>query len=184
MPQSSTTSDMPRLPPPELLQALLHEAARLGRDDVIPALLQAGAALEAHDAKGYTPLILASYHGHESTTILLLDHGADPDGQDAGRGNTPLMGVAFKGYVGIAHLLLTAGADANQRNLAGQTALMNAVMFGHVTIAETLLAAGADPNVVDVAGNSPATIAHMQGNATMADLIARAVAAHDRPSAF
>lgn len=165
--------ELPPLPPPERLHALLHEAARIGRDDVIPALLQAGADIEARDAKGYTPLILASYNAHATTTALLLAHGADPAGVDDARGNTALMGVAFKGYGAIARLLLGAGADANQRNLAGQTALMNAVMFGHGEIVDLLLAANADGAARDVAGNSPASIAAAQANAAMIDLLHR-----------
>jgi len=149
--EPQTTADPRPLPPRERLQELLHEAARLGRDDVIPALLQAGAEI--------------------------LDHGADAAAGDGARGNTALMGVAFKGYAGIARLLVDAGVDVNQRNLAGQTAVMNAVMFGHAAIAEMLLAAGADTDVIDAAGNSPASIAAGQSNDTMAELIARAPAA-------
>jgi ankyrin repeat protein len=174
VPDPQTTSDLPPLPSPDRLQALLHEAARIGRDDVIPALLQAGASMEGRDPKGFTPLILASYNGHAATTGLLLDLGADPAGADEARGNTALMGVAFKGYSDIARALLNAGAEANQRNDAGQTALMNAVMFGHDTIMEMLLAAGADPQATDIAGNSPVSLAAAQGNSAMVDRIRRA----------
>lgn len=177
MSEPQTTADPRPLPTRERLQQLLHEAARLGRDDVIPALLQAGADIAARDAKGYTPLILASYNGQAAATSVLLDHGADAAAGDDARGNTPLMGVAFKGYAAIARLLLDTGIDVNQRNLAGQTALMNAVMFGHAEIAEMLLAAGAATDVVDAAGNSPTSIAAGQGNATMAALIGRATTA-------
>lgn len=166
--------DLPPLPSPDRLQTLLHEAARIGRDEMIPALLQAGVDVEARDDRGFTPLILASYNGQASTTAMLLAHGANPAGADEARGNTALMGVAFKGYAEIARLLLDAGADANQCNLAGQTALMNAVMFGHASIVEMLFAAGADPEMVDVAGNSPTSIAAAQTSATMRDRIERA----------
>jgi ankyrin repeat protein len=175
--EPQTTADPRPLPPRERLQELLHEAARLGRDDVIPALLQAGAEIDARDAKGYTPLILASYNGHATATSVLLDHGADAAAGDGARGNTALMGVAFKGYADIARLLVDAGVDVNQRNLAGQTAVMNAVMFGHAEIAEMLLAAGAATDVIDAAGNTPASIAAGQSNAAMAELIARATTA-------
>ena len=50
------------LPPPERIQALLFDAARLGRTDIIPALVQAGANVTARDPAGYTPLILSCYH--------------------------------------------------------------------------------------------------------------------------
>lgn len=175
MPDPQPMSELPPLPSPDRLQALLHEAARIGRDDIIPALLQAGASVAGRDAKGYTPLILASYNGRATATVLLLDHGADPGGVDEARGNTALMGVAFKGYADIARLLLDAGADADQRNDAGQTALMNAVMFGHGAIVEMLLAAGADPQVSDVVGNTPLSLAAAQGNTAMVERIERAI---------
>lgn len=174
MPDPQMTSDPRPLPSPERLQELLHDAARAGRDDVLPALLQAGADIEAHGVRGFTPLILASYNGRAATTALLLDLGAHPDTPDRARGNTALMGVAFKGYADIARLLLDAGADPNRQNHAGQTALMNAVMFGHVAIVEMLLAAGGDLEPTDAVGNSAASIAAAQANGAMADLIGRA----------
>ncbi|SFR83738.1 ankyrin repeat domain-containing protein [Sphingomonas jatrophae] len=166
-----THADLPPLPSPERLLELLHDAARIGRDDVIPALLQAGVPIDARDARGYTALILASYNGQESTTALLLAEGANPDAPDGARGNTALMGVAFKGYDAIARLLLDAGATVDARNNAGQTALMSAVMFGHGAIVDLLLARGADPRAEDEAGNSPARVAAAQGNAAMLERI-------------
>jgi len=158
---------LPPLPSPERTQTLLFDAARLGRTDVIPALLQAGADLEAADAKGHTPLILASYHGHRAATALLLDYGAGVDRPDATRGNTALMGVAFKGYVDTARLLLDAGADPNVTNRAGQTPLMMAALFGHGEIAELLTDRGADLLAEDVAGNTAVSVAAAQNNDAM-----------------
>jgi ankyrin repeat protein len=145
----------------------LFDAARLGRLDVIPALHQAGADISAVDAKGYTPLILASYNGHEAAAVLLLEHGALVDQPDGNRGNTALMGVAFKGYLPIAERLLEAGADAEATNRAGQTALMMAALFGHGDIADRLIERGADPRRQDAAGNSALSNAQAQNNEEM-----------------
>src|ERR1700712_2064021 len=128
----TVSSAEPRpLPSPERLVELMMDAARSGRDDVIPALLHAGVAIDARDAKGFTPLILASYSGQATTTALLLARGGSVDLVDSARGNSALMGVAFKGYPQIAALLIEAGADVNLRNEAGQTALMIGALFGH-----------------------------------------------------
>ena len=161
-----TENDLP-LPSPERIQELFFDAARLGRKDVIPALLQAGADIGATDPKGHTALILATYHDHGETAALLLDRGAAIDQGDTGRGNTALMGVAFKGYAGLARQLLAAGADPHAINKAGQTALMMAALFGHGEIVDALVACGAYPHQRDAAGNSALSAATSQGNDTM-----------------
>ncbi|KQM67628.1 hypothetical protein ASE75_01460 [Sphingomonas sp. Leaf17] len=163
------TPDLPPLPSPERLQALLFDAARGGRDDVIPALLQAGVDIEARDSRGFTALVLASYNDRLSTTALLLDAGAAPNGTGEDRVNTALMGVAFKGYADIARLLLDRGADVNRTNSVGQTALMMAALFGHRTIVDLLIDRGADIDATDASGNTARTVALAQGNAAMAE---------------
>lgn len=167
-PLIDTANSAPPLPSPERLQELLFDAARLGRDDIIPSLLQAGAEIEGQDGRGYTALVLASYNGHKSTTVLLLSLGARPDGTVASRGNNALMGVAFKGYTTIAKILLAAGADANFANTAGQTALMMAALFDRREIIDLLLASAADPRLRDAAGNTAASVAEAQGNEGLA----------------
>ncbi|WP_019832920.1 ankyrin repeat domain-containing protein [Sphingomonas sp. PR090111-T3T-6A] len=153
-----------QMPSPERLQELLFAAARMGRDDIIPDLLRAGADIEGRDARGYTALILASYKGQESTTGLLLSLGAHVDAGDSERGNTALMGISFKGYPAIARVLLAGGADVNARNAVGQTALMTAVLFNQAEIIDLLVEAGADPAVADLNGNTVVTLARMQGH--------------------
>jgi ankyrin repeat protein len=157
----------PPLPSPERIQQLLFDAARLGREEVIPALLQAGADLAAVDAKGHTPLILASYHGHAASTALLLSHGAAVDQPDTVRGNSALMGVAFKGHSSIAEQLLEAGADPHATNKAGQTALMMAALFGHGEIVDRLIDRGSDPHLRDAGGNTAVSVARAQRNDEM-----------------
>jgi ankyrin repeat protein len=161
-------TDTRELPPMERLVELWFDAARMGRDDVIPALLAAGVDVEATDAKGYTALVLASYNGQEGTTALLLQHGAAVDGAHDAQGNTALMGVCFKGYLPIAQLLIDAGADVNRRNSVGQTALMMAALFNQSAIIDLLLAKGADASITDAAGNTVKTLAIAQGNVDLA----------------
>lgn len=165
------------LPSPERIQELLFDAARLGRADMIEPLVHAGADVEAHDPKGYTALILASYHGSLDTTQALLTAGARVDAPDQPRGNTALMGVAFKGFAQIVACLLRAGAAVNQRNRAGQTALMMAALFGHAAIVEELIEAGADATLQDAVGNSARWVADQQGNSAMCALIDMALTA-------
>jgi len=164
---------VPPLPPAERLQELLFDAARLGREDMIPALLQAGAVIEGQDARGYTALVLASYHGQEVATETLLRLGAHPDGGADRGGSTALMGVAFKGHLAVAQRLLAAGADPDRRNTAGQTALMMAALFDRREIVDLLLANGADPTLADASGATAADVADAQGNAALAEELRR-----------
>jgi ankyrin repeat protein len=169
MPAETNEVERPELPSPERLQELLFAAARMGRDDVLPALIQAGVDIEGMGPKGYTALILASYNGQESTTAMLLSYGARVDAGDSERGNTALMGIAFKGYSAIAKILIDGGTDVNARNFAGQTALMTAALFNRTEIIDMLLAAGADPSLSDASGNTVVTLARSQGNQQLVD---------------
>jgi len=54
--------------------------------------------------------MLAAYHGHLSTTQLLIDNGGDINRVN-GRGQSPLAGVVFKGFDDVAKLLFEKGAD-------------------------------------------------------------------------
>jgi ankyrin repeat protein len=168
----SPDAAVPPLPSAERLQELLFDAARIGRDDVIPALIQAGAAIEGQDSRGHTPLIIASYNGRHATTRLLLSLGAQPDGLVQAQGNSALMGVAFKGHVSIARLLLDAGANPNRVNGVGQTALMMAALSDQRAIIDLLLTAGADSERRDAAGNTATSVAEAQGNQALAAFFA------------
>lgn len=162
-----TAAAVAALPSPERRQELLFEAARLGRTDLIDALVKTGADVNARDARGFTPLILAAYNDHLDTVNALIEAKADPCLPDRDQGNTAQMGVAFKGNDPIAARLLKAGCDVNARNKAGQTALMMAALFGRARQIDMLKAAGADVAVIDQAGNSAASVAAGQGNAAV-----------------
>lgn len=157
------------LPSPERRQELLFDAARLGRTDMIELLVQTGADVNAHDRRGFTPLILAAYAGQAETVEALIAAGADACKPDTTQGNTAQMGVAFKGNDAIAARLLQMGCDVNARNNAGQTALMMAALFNRTSQIEMLLAAGADPAIADASGRTAASVAQTQGNEAVAN---------------
>lgn len=137
----------------QALKDYLFDAARRGDVATLKEFVAARYDLETRDAKGYTALILATYHGHEDASRLLIESGANPCATDA-RGNTALMGAIFKGEVTISRMLMKAGCDPNQRNNAGQTPAMYAALFGRIEVLKALAARGADLRASDAAGNS------------------------------
>lgn len=56
----------------------LHQAARGGHLELATQLLDSGARADKPNARGYTPLMLATGYGHSDIVRLLLGHGADP----------------------------------------------------------------------------------------------------------
>lgn len=142
-------------------EALLRDAARAGDIEIVAGLAKAGVSLEAADAKGYTPLILASYHGQLALVEWLLSQKVDPCRGDA-RGNTALMGAAFKGHEALVTLLLAQKCPVDQANAVGQTALMFSALMGNKA-ASLLLKQGASTEKRDDSGKTAAEWAETQG---------------------
>ncbi|MGE8279858.1 MAG: ankyrin repeat domain-containing protein [Stenotrophomonas sp.] len=135
------------------LDRYLFDAARAGDVEMLTTFIDSGYDLDRQDAKGYTALILAAYHGHKPAVRQLLAAGADPCREDS-RGNTALLGAIFKGEVGIARQLMAAPCTVEHRNHAGQTPAMFAALFQRAEILQALQASGADMDARDAAGNS------------------------------
>lgn len=53
----------------------LHEAARLGRQDLVKLMLGSGAQPDPRSAYGFTPLALAAQNGHTKIMEMLLQKG-------------------------------------------------------------------------------------------------------------
>jgi ankyrin repeat protein len=104
-------------------------------------LLDAGAEIDAADARGYSALMFATYFGHVEAFEYLLEHGADPDSADRA-GNSVLMAAAFKGDLSLVKRLVSAGAKLDARNAAGQNALNFAEQFGRDQVAQFLAGLG------------------------------------------
>ena len=67
----------------------MHQAARWGNVSAAQALLDYGAAIDARDGKGQTPLRRAVNCQRLEFVRFLVRHGADPRAADR-RGATPL----------------------------------------------------------------------------------------------
>lgn len=130
----------------------LYLALREGSNTVVPVLLSwPGIALDAENAMGETPLMIAALKGRVEVMNTLIQRGARINktgwtplhyaaagpsldavelllAHDAAleaiapNGNTPLMMAAGYGAIDSARLLLRRGADARPRNKGGRDA--------------------------------------------------------------
>ncbi|CAM3762440.1 MULTISPECIES: ankyrin repeat domain-containing protein [Pseudoalteromonas] len=119
------------------LLAYYFAAARTGDEQVIKQFVTAGIPIDSYNNKGYTALMIATYHGHKSTVDSLLNLGANACLED-NRGNTALMAAIFRGEFSIAKTLVSLDCDTEHANKAGQTAEQFAQTFGQDKVLELL----------------------------------------------
>jgi hypothetical protein len=119
----------------------LLAAARLGDVARAQALVAGGAAVDAPDWRGYTPLMWASAAGHLETVRFLLEKGAQVDSR-AADGTTALILASGNGAIEIVRLLLARRANPAAAR-QGMTARQLALGRGYPEVAALLEAAEA-----------------------------------------
>ena len=158
---------------PALRLSGLYLALREGSNTVVPVLLSwPGIALDAENAVGETPLMMAALKGRVEVMNTLIQRGARINkagwtplhyaaagpsldavelllAHDAAleaiapNGNTPLMMAAGYGAIDSARLLLRRGADARPRNQGGRDAADLAKAADRLGLAQELRDAAA-----------------------------------------
>lgn len=142
----------------------LHIAACHGSDDIVAALLEAGADIdsvapttEVIDRSTYegsaTPLMMALRNDRADTVLLLVERGASLTHADAFSGEDALFIAAQKGMRAVVERLLRDGKPAGRSGFAAQPAVTAALSGGHDEVASILLAKGyrADADTLSVA---------------------------------
>lgn len=125
----------------------LHTAASIGQYEVVKECVQRREVdLNKKNGGGWTPLMYASYIGHDTIVHLLLEAGVSvnvptPEGQ------TPLMLASSCGNESIAYFLLQQGAELEMKDIQGWTALFHCTSAGHQQMVKFLLESGANANV-------------------------------------
>ncbi|KAM9210939.1 ankyrin repeat and SAM domain-containing protein 3 isoform 2-T2 [Dugong dugon] len=125
----------------------LHTAASIGQYEVVKECVQRREFdLNKKNGGGWTPLMYASYIGHDTIVHLLLEAGVSvnvptPEGQ------TPLMLASSCGNESIAYFLLQQGAELEMKDIQGWTALFHCTSAGHQQMVKFLLDSGANANV-------------------------------------
>ncbi|MHC4060715.1 MAG: ankyrin repeat domain-containing protein [Planctomycetota bacterium] len=136
-------------------------AAYAGQRDVAGLLIDKGAAVDARDNAGYTPLHWA---GNKEAAELLVAKGANVDAVE-NRGRTALHLAAFDGQKDIVRFLVAKGANVNARAKGNnsQTPLHLAVLLGNARIVEFLISSGASVDARDEYGMTPLYVAAANG---------------------
>ncbi|KAH9094922.1 hypothetical protein LEN26_018016 [Aphanomyces euteiches] len=124
----------------------LHHAAMLGFVDIVCFLIRHGAAIDAVDKFGKTPLHHACHFGRDEIVYVLLDAPRLNLQQlyDMNEAKlTCLQTAAARGFTTIVRLLLLHGDVVDGVNDAGETALHIAAQYNHVDVAKVLVQCGA-----------------------------------------
>jgi uncharacterized protein len=136
----------------------LHWAVHYADRELVAALLDAGAKVDARNRYGVAPLYLAAENGDAAMTKLLLDRGAGPN-TALPEGETALLTAARTGDTATLEVLIAAGARVNEpEGWKGQTALMWAAHENNAPAIRTLLAAGAERDARSSAGDFSALL--------------------------
>ncbi len=116
----------------------LINAAERGDNSTVLKLLEAGADIDAQDARGRTAMMAATHENKVATVEALIEAGADVDIQDDRKDN-PFLYAGAEGLLEILKLTIAAGADTKLTNRYGGTALIPAAEEGHVEVVKELL---------------------------------------------
>ncbi|XP_025021566.1 ankyrin repeat and SAM domain-containing protein 3 isoform X3 [Python bivittatus] len=143
----------------------LHTAASIGQYEVVKDSIERGEKdLNQQNRGGWTPLMYASYIGHDTIVHMLLEAGANVN-MSTPEGQTPLMLAASCGNECVAAFLLKQGAELEMKDIHGWTALFHCTSAGHQQMVKFLLDSGANANCREpLCGYSPLMEAAASGH--------------------
>ncbi|KAJ5738043.1 hypothetical protein N7493_001198 [Penicillium malachiteum] len=111
---------------------------------ILRLLLERDVKVELEGSEGKKPLHLAIEGDSEAITRLLLEKGADKDGQNTLDKNRPLHTAIQRHSLAITRLLLERGVEMEAENQDGKKPLHLAIERDSVAITQLLLEKGAD----------------------------------------
>jgi ankyrin repeat protein len=108
--------------------------------------------IQLNDAKGHSPLLLASFEGHYDTVVALVERGADVNVVNE-KNYSPLIMAIGKRHFRIAKYLIEHGADVNHKDNDGTSVFHFAVYSENLDIVQLLIDKGADVKLFDPCRN-------------------------------
>jgi len=132
----------------------VFDTARSGSVDEIKSLVQIDKdTINAINASGFTPLILACYRSNNAVAEYLAQNVKDVNYNSSN--GTALAAAVIKGNLAIAKVLLQRNANPNIADSLGVTPLVYAAQFQKIELVKLLLQHKANPLVVDKEGKTP-----------------------------
>jgi len=127
-----------------------------GNNSKVKALLTSGADVNLVDS-GTTPLMRASYKGHNAVVTTLLKHPLIQINIQNVDGSTALHCASVNGHIAVVTKLLKHPLiQINVQDRVGNTALHVAAVMGRLNVAKQLVTAGADLTLLNENGRTPA----------------------------
>ncbi|KAL0994388.1 hypothetical protein UPYG_G00121550 [Umbra pygmaea] len=158
--------------------SLLHHAVMQGNEEAVKFLLLNHANTNLANARGSTPLHLATEKHQKGLAELLLGRrSTNANARDEDQ-YTALHCAAQNGDEAITRLLLDRGASINETDSQGRTPAHIACQHGHENVLRVLLSRGAD---VHVKGQNDWTALHLaawQGHLGIVKLLAKQAGAN------
>ena len=140
---TGVSAQVPPLAAEVLAYEGLHRAAWHGDLPKLKALIASGAKLDARDARGRTPLHVATYARQREAVKMLAKAGANIDQLEDDRYDAVTIASVADDTATLA-LLLSLGANPGQTTSRYDgTALIAAAHLGHDDVVRRLIAAGA-----------------------------------------
>ncbi|XP_071102782.1 uncharacterized protein [Haliotis cracherodii] len=141
--------------------SLLHLACHGGNTAIVQHVLSPS-NINSRGIHGYTPVMVAAVHGHESVFDLLVSNQADLTLVDTD-GDSLLHHACRGGNTAIVQHVLSP-SNINSRGSHGYTPVMVAAIGGHQSVFDLLVSNKADLTLVDVDGDSLLHLACHGGN--------------------
>lgn len=156
---------------------LLGYACKYPRIDFMKELMLRKANIniaQADEIYEYDALYVAIEANNEAAVRILLDNGANPNGNYTEDGLSPLALACINNHVENVKILIAKKAYVNG-NAAEQgkvfVPLIISVNNDSYQISKLLIAAGADPNLKNTENQSAITVAKNKGNSTIEALL-------------
>jgi len=157
-----------------LIYQTIQEAAGKGNLDDVKRHLQKGAAVNAEDNEGNTPLICAAVGGHLDVVKFLVAKGADINARNA-KGMSPMSVAVKESYGDVVKFLRRSGVnhlkqykDVNASDKDGYTPLHSAVnsfhLYHNLNEVKYLVFCGAKVNAKTKYGETPLMMASEEGH--------------------